>query len=101
MYKLDIQELETKNRGIQNELLKLKAEFNRPEPDNMGNKVANLEDKINIINKEKKRLEGLVAKIQEAVPIIEMKRIISELLRNQSDFTMEEREKARIEGELT
>ncbi len=62
--------------------------------------VRTAEEKLGFLMNEKKDLEMLLAKVGGAMPGAEMRKVVSELIKIQSDLHMAEREKQRLEAAL-
>eukprot|EP01022_Parablepharisma_sp_SALTPOND_P006123 TRINITY_DN1247_c0_g1_i1.p1 TRINITY_DN1247_c0_g1~~TRINITY_DN1247_c0_g1_i1.p1 ORF type:complete len:1815 (+),score=205.72 TRINITY_DN1247_c0_g1_i1:2854-8298(+) len=59
-----------------------------------------IEEKVQQLTIEKRDLEGLIARIMKALSTVNMKRVVSEMLRVQAELWMQMREKARLETAL-
>lgn len=59
-----------------------------------------VEERANLLSKEKKNLENLLGKLQNIIPIAELQRIIGEFIKIHSEIEMSEREKIRLENQL-
>lgn len=59
-----------------------------------------LEEKVNLLIKEKKDLELMLARLQAAVPSTDLQRIFLDMMRTRSDMELSERERLRVENQL-
>jgi hypothetical protein len=59
-----------------------------------------LEEKVNLLVKEKKDLELLLSRLQAAVPSSELQRVFLDRMRTRSDMELSERERLRVENQL-
>jgi chromosome segregation ATPase len=59
-----------------------------------------LEEKVNLLVKEKKDLELLLSRLQAAVPSSELQRVFLDMMRTRSDMELSERDRLRVENQL-
>lgn len=59
-----------------------------------------VEEKTNLLVKEKKELESLLSRLQRAVPSQDLQRIFLDIMKTHSDLEISHRERLRIENQL-
>lgn len=98
----EIGDLKHENRESNNANLKLNGILKEKENNIslLNFQVAALEDRIVIISKEKKCLEGLIDKVSKSHPVKEIQKIVNEMLTVYDNLSQLERDKAKLEQSL-